>query len=296
MLTTMQWKALADSVRSGECTPLLGAGACTPTLPTGTELAAELAEEFNYPLHDREDLARVMQFLSITSGDATFAKREVLKRIRDRGYPTFGGDEPHHALASLDMPIYLTTNYDDFMVSALQAQRRDFRRDYCRWKQELAPHPGIWQSEPDFKPTLDRPVVYHLHGCDLLAQSLVATEDDYIEYIYNIARSGSMTKTVNRSWEIFPPAVLNAISANCLMFIGYRLADWNFRILFRWLVLSLGNSHKRLKVGVQLAPVNDERLAAAAEDYLNKYFHKIFEVYVYWGTAPEFVAELRSHL
>ena len=296
MLTTQQWKALAQSVHSGQCTPLLGAGACSPTLPTGAELALDLAKTYDYPLQDREDLARVLQFLALTSGDASFPKQEVLKRIRACGYPKFSGDEPHHALAALGMPMYLTTNYDDFMVSALKAQKRDYRRDFCRWKRELAVHPSIWQSDPDYKPNPDRPVVYHLHGYDLLPESLVATEDDYLEFIYNIAKSGSMTKTVNRSWEIIPPAVMKAISTNCLMFIGYRLADWNFRIIFRWLVLSLRRTQNRLKVGVQLSPVHDQHLTAAAEQYLNTYFRDVFEVVVYWGTADQFIAELRSHL
>lgn len=57
-LGELQWQALADSVRAGECTPFLGAGASMPTLPSATELAAD----FGYPLPDRDDLARVAQF------------------------------------------------------------------------------------------------------------------------------------------------------------------------------------------------------------------------------------------
>lgn len=295
-LTPIQWKVLVDSVRKGECTPLLGAGACVPTLPTGSQLARELASEFHYPLADHEDLARVTQFLALSSGDVKFPKQEILERIRKCGYPDFSGSEPHHALASMPLPVYLTTNYDDFMVRALGDAGKEPRRDYCRWRPDLTTQPTVWQNEPAYKPAVASPLVYHLHGCDALAESLVTTEDDYLEFIYNIAKSGSMTKTVDRTWEIFPPSVMRAISTTCLLFLGYRLADWNFRVIFRWLVLSLHKMQTRLKVAVQLVPGEDTALQQAGQEYLNRYFKDMFDVVVFWGTAQDFVGELHRRV
>ena len=105
-----------------------------------------------------------------------------------------------------------------------------------------------------------------------------------------------MTKTVDRSWEILPPAVMKAISTNCLLFLGYRLVDWNFRVIFRWLVLSLRRTQTRLKVAVQLSPAHDPQFAEQAQTYLTKYFHDVFDVVVFWGTANQFVSELRRHI
>ena len=50
MLKPEDWKELAKSILDGQCTPFLGAGACVPTLPTGSELSHMLAREFDYPL------------------------------------------------------------------------------------------------------------------------------------------------------------------------------------------------------------------------------------------------------
>lgn len=105
-----------------------------------------------------------------------------------------------------------------------------------------------------------------------------------------------MAKTVDRSWEILPPAIIKAISTNCLMFLGYRLADWNFRIIFRWLVLSLRRTQTRLKVAVQLSPSQDMPFPEAAQKYLNTYFQDLFDVVIYWGTAQQFISELRNHV
>jgi hypothetical protein len=295
-LTAIQWRVLTESVRKGECTPLLGAGACTPTLPNGAQFARELATAYNYPLADCEDLARVAQFLALSSGDAKFPKQEIIERIRKCGYPEFVGEEPHHVLASLPLPVYLTTNYDDFLARALTAQGKDFRREYCRWRPDLAVHPTVWQAEKGYRPTAATPLVYHLHGCEMAPESLVLTEDDYLEFLYNIAKSGSITKTVDRTWEILPASVMKAISTTCLVFLGYRLADWNFRVIFRWLVSSLHKMQTRLKVAVQLVPGEDTQLRRAGQEYLDRYFKDMFDVVVFWGTAQQFVNELRRQL
>ena len=254
MLTQPEWQALATSIRDGQCTPFLGAGACVPTLPTGSQLSRALARDFNFPLESSGDLAHVTQFMAINSRDAVHPKLEILRRIAACGYPRFEGIEPHHVLASWPLPVYLTTNYDDFMVKALEANNRKAHRDFCRWTPELADHPGVWQRAPTYRPSAEAPIVYHMHGCSEVAKSLVATEDDYLEFIYNIARSGSVTKTVERSWEMLPPWIMRAISNHCLMFLGYSLLDWSFRVIFRWLVLSLRQTQRRLKIAVQLSP------------------------------------------
>jgi serine/threonine protein kinase len=295
VLTSLQWKVLADSVRRGECTPFLGTGVCLPTLTTDIELASDLARTFDYPLPDHEDLAHVVQYMALNARDATFPKQEILDRIRARGRPDFTGDEPHHILAKFPLPVYLTTNYDDFMVSALAMEKKECHRDFCRWKADLAVYPTALQ-ESNYRPTADNPIVYHLHGCDMAADSLVATEDDYLEFIYNVARSGSMPKTVDRGWEILPPAILKAISTNCLLFLGYRLTDWHFRIIFRWLVLSLRRTQTRLKVAVQLSPAPGASYPEAAQKYLNAYFQDMFDVVIYWGTAQQFISDLRRHV
>jgi len=59
MLKPEDWKELAKSIRDGQCTPFLGAGACVPTLPTGSELSRALAREFDYPLDSAADLSHV---------------------------------------------------------------------------------------------------------------------------------------------------------------------------------------------------------------------------------------------
>jgi SIR2-like domain len=299
VLTTAQWTSLANSIRDGTCTPFLGAGAAAHRLPTGSMLALELADKFHYPLADKEDLTHVAQFVAVDGGDDLLAKTEILERIHACGHPVFADSEPHHVLASFKLPVYLTTNYDDFMAKAIEAAGRRCRREYCRWTRSLADDPrnrSLWQKDPEYEPSRDAPLVYHLHGCDMLPASLVVTEDDYLQFMYNISKSESITKTADRPWEMFPTAVRSALPNNCLIFLGYRLLDWDFRIIFRWLVLELQGRQKRTKIAVQLSPGPDLDAARRAQNYLNKYFKDLFEVTVFWGTAQEFLSELQDHV
>ncbi len=76
MLKPEDWKELAKSIRDGQCTPFLGAGACVPTLPTGSELSHALAREFDFPLDSAADLSHVTQFIAIKSGDVIRPNRK----------------------------------------------------------------------------------------------------------------------------------------------------------------------------------------------------------------------------
>jgi hypothetical protein len=79
--------------------------------------------------------------------------------------------------------------------------------------------------------------------------------------------------------------------------VGYSLADWNFRVLFRGLVTSVEQSLRRISVTVQLPPLPDQDVPGSntseIQTYLAKYFDQI-DIRVYWGTAQEFMTELRT--
>src|SRR5262249_31993337 len=126
--------------------------------------------------------------------------------------------------AGLPLPLYLTTNYDDFMVQALAKQDKDPRRDLCRWNPEIQDEPSVFEKEPGYQPTVANPLVFHLHG-HTRPESLVLTEDDYLRFL--AAMAGEQ--------DLLPPPVQKGLATASLLFLGYRLADWNFRVLLQGL-------------------------------------------------------------
>jgi hypothetical protein len=283
-LSDRDWEVLLRRIQDGKCTPFLGAGVDYGVLPLGSDIARKWTEDFHYPLADCFDLARVAQFLAVIHRDPMIPKEELLKSFADIDPPDFTEpDEPHGVLADLPLPIYMTTNYDDFMVKALVKRGKDPRRELCRWNGLLKKRPSVFDAGSGFRPTPANPVVFHLHGHNEVPESLVLTEDDYLDFLVNISRQQ----------DLLPPRIQEALTGASLLFIGYRLADWDFRVLFRGLVTSMEASLRRISVAVQLPPDAPESENQAAQSYLTDYFEDI-KVRVYWGTAREFANEPRE--
>jgi hypothetical protein len=287
-LQDRDWDVLMGRIRAGKCTPFLGAGAAYGVLPLGGQIAREWAAEFGYPLEDDGNLARVATYLAVQY-DPMYPKEMLLKKwfqnakLPDYTNPT----EPHATLASLPISVYMTTNYDPFMTEALKAAGKKPRRELCRWNNFIKDSPSIFDENPGFEPSPEEPVVFHLHGHDKSAESLVLTEDDYLDFLVSISRDG----------ELLPHQMRRSLSGTSLLFVGYSLADSSFRVLFRGLVNSLEQSLRRISVTVQLPPAPEQDAPASQQAEIQTYLAKYFEqsdIRVYWGTAQEFMTELRT--
>jgi hypothetical protein len=295
-LKETDWMLLLGRIREGKCTPFLGAGACYGTLPLGSKIAEDWARKEEFPFEDCADLVKVAQFLSIKY-DAIHPKDRLIEQFRNIAPPDFTEPfEPHRVLADLPLPIYITTNYDDFLFRALSQtkygnENKKPVREVCKWNQQLRERAGTRHRRGKLSGRLEgnveTPIIFHLHGHTQQAESMVLTEDDYLDFLINLARDD----------DLLPPRIQEAFASTSLLFVGYSLNDWNFRVLFRSVVGYLEKSLQRAHISVQLAPVKtnaseDER--RNAEDYLNRYFDNL-NIRVYWGTAREFARELREH-
>jgi hypothetical protein len=304
----IDWDLLMRRIRAGKCTPFIGAGACHGTLPLGGEIASAWANEHHYPLSDRHDLARVAQYLAIKR-DAQFPKDLIVEQyFQGTASPNLADvNQLHRVLAELPFPIYVTTNYDDFMMEALRRSPSPPKwptLEVCRWNSLLRDRPSIFDPQRNnsglakgsemmssvpgdvYAPTPERPVVFHLHGHHTISESLVLTEDDYLDFLINVSRDET----------ILPARIQRAFSATSLMFVGYSLNDWDFRVLFRGLSAYVERSQVRKHVSVQLVRTggtDSDQDLQRERDYLSRYFRHQ-SIQVYWGSCAEFGRELRE--
>ncbi len=277
------WQLLMDRLRSGLYAPFLGAAVSSPPLPTAPALSERLAERFLYPMEDRWDLKAVSQYKAVMT-DHVFVKDVVCEELQaaiDEGGAKRVSGHPHDLLARLPLKIYLTTNYDLLLEDALIAVGRQPVTEYCRWNSEL--RRGSRRRRPAPDPTVQSPLVFHLHGTLRQASSIVLTEDDYYDFVVNMSRDGSM----------IPPLIQEVIANHTLLFVGYGLKDWNLRVLLRGLVAAQEGVVRRAGVSVQLPPTVDESRRREVEEYLERYFEAL-ELTVYWGTKEQFFEELRQ--
>ena len=98
---------------------------------------------------------------------------------------------------------------------------------------------------------------------------------------------------INKVEAQIPSVVSKAWSANALLFLGFQMEDWSFRVLFR----SILNEDRRQRrrehksVAVQITPEEGTLLPDRAHRYLIEYFQGA-DMGIYWGSADDFAKEL----
>jgi hypothetical protein len=291
-LDETDWLRLIDQLTNGDCTPFLGAGACDGTLPSGPALSRDWATACHYPFHDPGDLPKVMQYAAFTQGDSTYLKQLVCRKLATADPPDFtAATEPHAMLAQFPLPVFLTTNYDDFLLKALQSAGKRPQTAICHWYDPPPHRPG--QGPEHTVTDANQPLVYHLHGSWSDARSLVLTQRDYLDFLVNVSVARG-----DGSRRLLPSSVLTALTSKPLLFIGYSLQDWTFLVLFVGLLRNIPDIHLRRSISVQLPPpVNG--LTADAEERAKTYLQSYLEdwrISIFWGTAADFCTQLRDRI
>jgi hypothetical protein len=251
-------------------------------VPLGRDIATQWATEYGFPLDDHANLIAVSQYVAVMT-DPMVPKDKIVRMLESNiSAPDWKNDsELHNVLANLPLPVFVTTNYDSFMSQALSKNNKDVRQELCRWNAYLQDAPSAFDG--GYVPTVASPVVFHLHGYSPQRESLVLTEDDYLDFLVNMARDD----------QLIPMPIRKSLSGTSLLFVGYGIADWNFRVLFRSIARYLEGGQRRTHFAVMTPPSASEETKQKAIDYLKKYYENI-DVRVYWGTAADFARELRS--
>jgi hypothetical protein len=316
------WAAVVSQIQTRRWTPILGPGLTDALLGSRREIAQRWAETFRFPMapHNREDLPQVAQFLAINQRAEIFPQNELISylrsdlleryhdelpaELRERKPDELPADhlgrlisalgaqrrkrdpaEPFAVLARLPITIYVTAAQNDLISDALREAGKDPHVDFCRWHDDLVDLPG---PEPDFVPDLQRPLVYHLFGRLEYPESLVLTEDNYFDFLISIKKNK----------ELVPLVVKRALSDAGLMFLGFQLDAWNFRIMFRAIMDQEGGRGRRglyAHVAAQIDPEEGRVIEPrGARAYLESYFQKPNEtqVSIYWGTPDDFAHDL----
>ena len=316
-----KWKSICRRVRQGRFIPILGPDVGEALAGTARELAGRLADAEEFPLehYERTDLAKVTQYLSI-SQDREYAQSAVLQQLRrqvlernedvldetqNRPLPelldaVIDGRRasqrcPYRVLTELPASIYINASAETLLFKSLKAAGRQPTLLACDWRPTELSHP----REPRFEgqPSVEKPVVYHVFGVFGQPDSLVLTEDDFFDYLIATA-----------TYKLIPTAVRGSLTESSLLFLGFPLSGWTFRVLFRLIMTLEGCADLKQysHVGVQVDP-EEHSLADVerARKYLEGYFGTDRSagrgrgeprIDIYWGTAADFLKELHEQL
>jgi hypothetical protein len=310
-----KWPALMKRIVKGQCTPIIGPGLIEPLLGSLREIARRWAERYHYPLapHERESLPQVAQYLAINQ-DSSFPLDELEEYLKQEIRTQYCDDlpvelqakssplnkmvdaigskrwannpsDPHRVLAQLPLPIYITTNVDNLLVAALKESGRDPQVMICPWNEYIEQYETIYDREPDYHPTVARPLVYHLFGRLDEPDSIVLTEDNYFKFLIGV--------TGNK--DLIPSAVRRALADTALLFLGFQMDEWNFRVLFHGILSQQGSSRRDRysHIAAQIEPEEGRILEPErARRYLESYYFNDAYISIFWGSAEDFVNEL----
>ena len=328
------WNNLLQVIKEKKCTPIIGPEAYEEWLPRSRDLAQRWSKDFkypfdfqdfelfyqkvkttyNYPLEDSHQLAQVAQYLAIENEfqDELYPKNILSQEIKNIEPPDFSLDEnrntPYAVLADLNLPIYITTNYDYFMEKALLSRGKEPVTEICRWNESLYRYtkeagicsvfdkgkadgeyeeehtikPEYSPNSKPYRPSTREPLVYHLHGIVDEPQSMVLTERDYIDFAINLNKNDEKITV--------PTPVRTALARSSLLFVGYRLEDITFRVIFQGVIRMLGDIRRPFSIAVQVPPLFEEKAMA----YLNQYTKNVFDANICLTSLKGFVSTLRE--
>jgi len=181
--------------------------------------------------------------------EANLDQLTVSDLARELGLDLLAGDgyNAYQILARMALPIYITTGYHTFLEQALLEEGKKPHSLSCRWRDDLPDDfSATTGSTADYEPA--EPLVFHLFGLDSAPESLVFTEEDHLRFLTRLALDP----------DIVPPVVRQAMTLSSLLLLGYQMWEWEFRAVFRGLILGQARRGRRMGVATQLVPESIE--------------------------------------
>jgi hypothetical protein len=306
-----RWPALVRSISHGRVTPFLGPGLVEPYFGARSEIALRWAETYGFAGRSsgKADLAQVAEYLAVNQ-DQGFPRVELVEYLRNEALRRYGDRLPeaaraaplpelltaisaeqrardpndvHTLLAQLPVPIYVTINQDPLLAEALRATGKQPVVELCRWNEDIETLPSSYDDEPDYRPTPQRPLVFHLFGHLADPDSLVITEGDYFDFLIGVAANK----------ELIPTVVRQAVADTALCYIGQEVDDRSFDFLFRSLASLPGKSRRRPRYSHLLQCEPQQR------DHTQRYLEARYQaddISIYWGGTDDFVLELQRRI
>jgi hypothetical protein len=245
---------IADHIRKGECILFLGAGVhSSPKAgssysytdaerpPLGGELSRLLCGKSTYltdypiPKGNPSDLAQVSLYFEYEK-----TRKVLIDEVRDAVSTGKVPSPALRALASLNFPLIITTNYDGLLEMALAEHKKSpVKKVYAKRREaESEDFPG--------EPSAAVPFLFKIHGDVLERESVVITDEDYIHFMMRMGDASTHSP--------IPETLLYRFKKYATLFIGYSLLDYNLRLLFKTLQWRLDPANRPAAYSVDPFP------------------------------------------
>jgi hypothetical protein len=255
--------------RPGEPVPAIDSAMGEPPpltrLPTGGQLAREMATRIKMDLHGPIPLSTVA-FYYESFRDRRGLNDWLVQRLDGENIEIPPAIDKLSELVALLQGrgirhLLITTNYD--RLFELAYQQRGLPRDQLAVltynggndpnRYDVRLHHGLDQETVQTWYPSKATTLYKLHGSithlpDVeregavpeASRNLVVTEEDYINFLGNITHQDREKGLVQH--------ISGRLGTSRILFIGYSLSDWNFRVIYK----ATAEKHKNENIAVQL--------------------------------------------
>jgi hypothetical protein len=178
--------------------------------------AEDLRAKRRYLWQNKDNLQRTSWFYHLQYQRAALVNR-VSESVEQ-------GKKPSaivRALAEIDFPIVVTTNYDRLFEQALGILSKKVS--------PIIYDPERREQMVDLRglPRKGERWLYKIHGCVSRPESIVITDEDYIKFV--------MRMNDGEDFHPVPAKIRSQLAEWPTLFVGYSLLDYNLRLLFRTL-------------------------------------------------------------
>jgi len=313
--TVDRMRALLTHARSGHFAPIIGHGLNDSLIGSPGAIAREWSRTFEFPMarYQQDALPDVAQFVAVMTNRDTLMESlsdylwsrlarlhpiatemtdgHLGEAMRNAWRAQRTATDPYLVLARLPCAVYITATPWDLMTEALREAGRNPVAEVCRWRSNFYDWPAsIFDTEPNYVPSAERPLVFHTFGALDVPESLVLTQDDFDDFQIAVAE--------NRA--IIPTAVQRVLADSAIIMRGFELEQRDVRVLLRSLIAQEGAQKldKFTHVAAQLELGSGVTAPARAQRYMERYFAKIRQpsMDLFWGTVDEFSADLSELL
>jgi hypothetical protein len=243
---------IADAIKQEHCILFLGAGVHAPPPdgatfqypvplrpPLGSQLSEQLAEACKLaerlPAEHPENLLRVALLY-----ERVFGRRKLVELVTEKVQKGKSASPILRALAEMGFPVIISTNYDQLFEDALDKAGRHPRRVIYTPDDR-----GRTVDYPD--PTAEQPIVFKIHGDISEPDSMVITDEDYIQFVLRMSTS-------KRAYDPVPLTVKTRLTEWTTLFVGYSLLDFNLRLLLKTLRWKIDHSCKPDMFSIDFSP------------------------------------------
>lgn len=208
----------------------------TKRLPTAAKLSETLANEIELEWHQYVPLSTIAFYY-----ESYYGRDGLNKRLQRE----LAGDDlevPLTIQRVVDLVVRLeeeqaknlviTTNFDRLFEVAYE-QETGRSPEVIIYNGGNDPNTGPeqlhlgWDGDPRAWFPQQSTALYKMHGCISHAEgrNLVVTEEDYINFLANSQGNDYKKKLFGH--------VLGRLAMSTILFVGYSLSDWNFRVIYK---------------------------------------------------------------